>query len=279
MLRILIIIMVLMIGIIVGPMLSGHQGMVLIQMQGYRITMSVTTFVIVEIVLFGIVYFIYTVLKAIFNSHSILSEWLDYGSSKKATKRFETAQLSLLEGDTNKAIKLLDKSARFKNNRTLSHLQAAQIEIDHNHLEQASSHIQQINQPCPSEYQFAFSLIQLKLQLKLQQYESAYENVEKLLDKQPRNPEVLRLAYQFFTETRNFQEIIELLPAMFKTEIYPADQLTQIEQQVYAARINQLAGSVTLGELLAWWNEQPKTIRRNNDLKGQVEVYLGHQIK
>ena len=111
-----------MIGIIVGPMLSGHQGMVLIQMQGYRITMSVTTFVIVEIVLFSIVYFIYTVLKAIFNSHSILSEWLDYGSSKKATKRFEAAQLSLLEGDTNKAIKLLDKSARFKNNRTLSHL-------------------------------------------------------------------------------------------------------------------------------------------------------------
>lgn len=271
MLRILIIFLVLIAGIIVGPLLANHQGSVLFQVAGYRISTSLTAFVIIEIIFCVLLYVFFVILRTLVTSHTLFSEWINISSRKKAIKRFEQAQGYLLAGEDDKALKLLEKSAKCKQNRVLSHLQAAQIEINHDQLKSANNHLEQIKQPCPPEYQFAFHLVQLKLQLKSQLYESAKENVEKLLDENPRNREVLRLAYLLFNECADYQALIEILPSMYKANAYTTEQLDKIKHVAYTARIKQLLTKNNAIELKSWWNEQPKAIRHNNEYKLLIE--------
>lgn len=277
MLRVLIIFLVIIAGVIIGPALVGNQGLALFQVSGYRITMSFRTFVIVEILFCILLYISFLIIKAIFTSHSRLGHWMSKSSRGKAIKYFQQAQCYLLEGDDLKALKLLAKSAKNKHQQILSNLQAAQIAINHNQLSEAATYLEKITQPCPQEYQFTFDIVELKLQLKSQQYQLATDNVEKLLGQKPRNHEVLRLAYLLFSESQNYQALIEILPPMYKEEIYSNDQLDQIKQLAYTARIKQLAAKSNIQELTKWWQEQPKAIRQNSEYKSLVESLQANQ--
>lgn len=273
MLRILIIFLVLVGGMIIGPILANHQGIVLFQVSGYRITMSLTTFILIEFVLILLLCLIYWIVKHIFYSKTAFGSWLRSLSPIKSAKRIEQAQWFLLEGDYKKASKLLSKSAKNANNSALTFLQAAQAEINYNQFDAAREHLDEAAKLCKDKEIFAFKLVQLRLQIKSQQYDLARSNVEKLLEEKPRNPEVLRLADQLYYETKDFQAIIDILPAMYKSQAFDEAQLDRFKDVAYVGRIKQLADHQGIDKMIAWWKEQPKVIRKNPIYQGTVEVY------
>jgi HemY protein len=68
MLRVLILFLIVIAGIVVGPMLAGHQGYVLIQTDNYNVETSVTGLVIMAILLFVVLFFIEWVLRRVFHT-------------------------------------------------------------------------------------------------------------------------------------------------------------------------------------------------------------------
>ncbi|WP_392551689.1 heme biosynthesis HemY N-terminal domain-containing protein [Orbus wheelerorum] len=273
MLRILIIFLVLIAGIIVGPMLADHQGMVLFQFSGYRIKMSLLTFIFVEFFFLLLLYIFYFVFIKIFYSKTALGGWLRSLSPKKSAKNIELAQLFLLEGDYKKAGRLLAKSAKSATNPALIYLQTAQAEIDSKQFNIAREHLDNAAKICKDKEKFAFKLVQLRLQIKTHQYHEAKITIEHLLEEKPRNPEVLRLADELYYHQQDYQSIINILPAMYKAEAFTETQLDQFKNTAYIGRIKQLAEHEGIGNMLKWWQSQPKAIKQNTIYQDTIKVY------
>ncbi|OCG09011.1 hypothetical protein A9G13_02840 [Gilliamella sp. wkB178] len=274
MFRILIIFLVLVGGFFLGPLLQGHQGSAVFVVANYRISMSFNSFVILLLLGLLCLYIIYWLFKKIFNSKTALGNWLRSKSPRKAMKRIEQAQFSLLEGDYQQASKLFMKSAKGAHNITLSYLLAAQTQIDNDQLISANQSLEQAAKTCQPKEKFAFQLVQIRLQIKNHEYEAAKVVIERLLNEKPRNPEVLRLADQIYYEMSNFQAVIDLMPSMYKTKAYSESQLDQFKQVAYIGRIKQLSTDEDPLALIKWWKSQPKAILNNLAYQKAMANYL-----
>ncbi|OCG01169.1 heme biosynthesis HemY N-terminal domain-containing protein [Gilliamella sp. wkB112] len=274
MFRILIIFLVLVGGFFLGPLLQGHQGSAIFVVANYRISMSFNSFVI--LLTFGLLclYIIYWLFKKIFNSKTALGNWLRSKSPRKAIKRIEQAQFSLLEGDYQQASKLFMKSAKGANNITLSYLLAAQAQIDNDQLIPANQSLEQAAKTCQPKEKFAFQLVQIRLQIKNHEYDAAKVVIENLLNEKPRNPEVLRLADQIYYEMGDYQAVIDLMPSMYKAKAYSESQLEQFKQAAYIGRIKQLSTDEDPLALIKWWRSQPKVILNNLAYQKAMANYL-----
>lgn len=274
MLKILIIFLVLVAGFLLGPLLQGHQGSAVFEVANYKVSMSFNSFVILELLALFCLYIVYWFLKKIFNSKTILGEWLRSKSPKKVVKRLEMAQISLLEGDYQQASKFFMKSAKVSNNSALSYLLAAQAQIDNDELVSANQSLEQAAQNCQPNELFAFKLVQIRLQIKNREYTSARTTIEQLLNEKPRHPEVLRLADQLFYDMGDYQAVIDLMPAMYKVKAYSESQLDQFKQAAYIGRIKQLSADSDPLALIKWWKSQPKAILNNMAYQKAMANYL-----
>lgn len=274
MLKILIIFLVLVAGFLLGPLLQGHQGSAVFEVANYKVSMSFNSFVILELLALFCLYIVYWFLKKIFNSKTILGEWLRSKSPKKVVKRLEMAQISLLEGDYQQASKFFMKSAKVSNNSALSYLLAAQAQIDNDELVSANQSLEQAAQNCQPNELFAFKLVQIRLQIKNREYASARTTIEQLLNEKPRHPEVLRLADQLFYDMGDYQAVIDLMPAMYKVKAYSESQLDQFKQAAYIGRIKQLSADSDPLALIKWWKSQPKAILNNMAYQKAMANYL-----
>lgn len=274
MLKILIIFLVLVAGFLLGPLLQGHQGSAVFEVANYKVSMSFNSFVILELLALFCLYIVYWFLKKIFNSKTILGEWLRSKSPKKVVKRLEMAQISLLEGDYQQASKFFMKSAKVSNNSALSYLLAAQAQIDNDELVSANQSLEQAAQNCQPNELFAFKLVQIRLQIKNHEYASARTTIEQLLNEKPRHPEVLRLADQLFYDMGDYQAVIDLMPAMYKVKAYSESQLDQFKQAAYIGRIKQLSADSDPLALIKWWKSQPKAILNNMAYQKAMANYL-----
>lgn len=274
MLKILIIFLVLVAGFLLGPLLQGHQGSAVFEVANYKVSMSFNSFVILELLALFCLYIVYWFLKKIFNSKTILGEWLRSKSPKKVVKRLEMAQISLLEGDYQQASKFFMKSAKVSNNSALSYLLAAQAQIDNDELVSANQSLEQAAQNCQPNEIFAFKLVQIRLQIKNREYTSARTTIEQLLNEKPRHPEVLRLADQLFYDMGDYQAVIDLMPAMYKVKAYSESQLDQFKQAAYIGRIKQLSADSDPLALIKWWKSQPKAILNNMAYQKAMANYL-----
>lgn len=274
MLKILIIFLVLVAGFLLGPLLQGHQGSAVFEVTNYKVSMSFNSFVILELLALFCLYIVYWFLKKIFNSKTILGEWLRSKSPKKVVKRLEMAQISLLEGDYQQASKFFMKSAKVSNNSALSYLLAAQAQIDNDELVSANQSLEQAAQNCQPNEIFAFKLVQIRLQIKNREYASARTTIEQLLNEKPRHPEVLRLADQLFYDMGDYQAVIDLMPAMYKVKAYSESQLDQFKQAAYIGRIKQLSADSDPLALIKWWKSQPKAILNNMAYQKAMANYL-----
>ncbi|XKM12475.1 heme biosynthesis HemY N-terminal domain-containing protein [Orbaceae bacterium ac157xtp] len=273
MLRLLIIFLLLVIGIFVGPMLAGHQGLAFFQIAGYRIKMSITTFVVIELVFFLMLYIFYWLVRKLAFPTKLFNRWFKGKSPLKASKRIEQAQWLLLMGDYRKASKLLSKSAKASKNITLTYLQAAQAQINHSQFIEARKSLELAAKHCKKHEKLAFKLVQLRLLIKSNEFESAKLVVNQLIAEHPHNPEVLRLADTLYYRLEDYQSIITLLPAMYKAEAFDESQLDQFKNVAYLKRMEQLAISEGWDGLSTWWNKQPRSVKNNNIYKKALSIY------
>lgn len=274
MIRILIIFLIAAAVMVIAPMLAGHQGMVFFQVAGYRIKMSFTLFVFAEMVLFCLLYLCYWLLKEISLSHHSLRRLWYFIFPNNSAKKVQNAQLLFLEGRYKAAEKLFAKAAKASQHQTVLYLQAAQSAIEANDLISANELLENAALTCTDKEKMAFQLVQIRLQIKNNELVQAKKQITTFLDDHPRHREGMILAKQIYTGLHDYQSIIEMIPVMYKVQLYPEIQLDQYKQTVYLNRIQQLANGPDTQALYHWWQTQPKAIRQNLLYQQEVAQYL-----
>lgn len=260
MLKTLIIFLMIFAGMIAGPLIAGEQGLALFRVAGYQVKMSFITFTICAILLFLFLIFCYSLFDKLFGSQNIFGYLFNlifhYNTMQKA-------QLMVLEGNYKKAKKLLNKNAKNAENPALAYLQATQVAIDNYDFKSANVLLEKAALTCTEKESLAFQLVKTQLLFKNNKLNETKILVEKLLDTYPKQPAVLRLADNVYYALGNYQKVIDIVPAMYKANVYPTDQIKQYEQIAYIGLIKQLAKQPEISALKNWWYKQSKSIRQN----------------
>lgn len=126
MIKVLILFIVLIAGIIIGPIVAGHQGYVLIQTNNYDIETSVTGLVICFIILQFIFCLLGLCYRRIRGTSSFTHNWLKGCKYHKTHSQTQKALLKLAEGDFSQVEKLLTGHADYAEQPVVNYLLAAE---------------------------------------------------------------------------------------------------------------------------------------------------------
>ena len=273
MIKVLILFIVLIAGIIIGPIVARHQGYVLIQTNNYDIETSVTSLVICFVILQFIFCFLGWCYRRIRGTTSFTHNWLKGRKYHKAHNQTQKALLKLAEGDLSQVEKLLTRHADYAEQPVVNYLLAAGAAqqrgdeyLTNQYLERAAE--------VAGNHQLPVDITRVRIQLAEGKVHAARHGVDKLLDQAPRHPEVLRMAEQAYQRSGAYQALIELLPIMRKEKLYSAEEINKLRQEAYKGWINQYIAESGSENLKDWWQSQGRKIRHDPALQSIVAACL-----
>ena len=210
MLKILLLFALLIAGIVLGPMIAGHQGYVLIQTDNYNIETSVTGLVIILILAMVVLFAIEWLLRRIFRTGAHTRGWFVGRKRRRARKQTEQALLKLAEGDYQQVEKLMAKNADHAEQPVVNYLLAAEAAQQRGDEARANQHLERATELAGDDL-IPVEITRVRLQLARNENHAARHGIDKLLEITPRHPEVLRLAEQAYTRTGAWQSLLEQL--------------------------------------------------------------------
>ncbi|KQN65988.1 MULTISPECIES: protoheme IX biogenesis protein HemY [Rahnella] len=273
MLRVFVLFLIVFAGIIVGPMLAGHQGYVLIQTDNYNIETSVTGLVIMLIVLVLVLFFIEWILRRVLRTGARTRGWFAGRKSSKARKQTKEAMLKLAEGDHRKMEKLLARNADHADQPVVNYLLAAEAAQQRGDTIRTNQYLERAAEIADTD-QMPVDITRVRIQLAQGEIHAARHGVDRLLGQSPRHPEILRLAEQAFLRTGAYGSLLEILPSMAKADIHTDDEIRVLQEQAYIGMMNQLMAEEGSDGLKRWWKDQNRKTRHEVALQVAMATHL-----
>ncbi|KLU17409.1 MULTISPECIES: protoheme IX biogenesis protein HemY [Xenorhabdus] len=270
MLKIFLLFVILIIGIVVGPLMSGHQGYVLIQTDKLNITTSITGLVIIFLLLQFLLILISWCYRRLKRTSTSTHSWI-FGGYKRHRARSQTKQalLKFAEGDFKQVERLMARNADHAELPVVNYLLAAEAAQRRGDYFRTNQYIQQAAEVADKD-QLPVDITRIRVQLAQGEIHAARVGVDKLLDHAPRHPEVLRLAEQAYSLSGAYQSLIDILPSMLKANLHSEEEILKLRQQAYIGLMNQVMAEKGCTGLKIWWKDQSRKMR--NDIVLQVAV-------
>jgi len=273
MLRVFVLFLIVFAGIIVGPMLAGHQGYVLIQTDNYNIETSVTGLVIMLIVLILVLFFIEWILRRVLRTGARTRGWFAGRKSSKSRKQTKEAMLKLAEGDHRKMEKLLARNADHADQPVVNYLLAAEAAQQRGDTIRTNQYLERAAEIADTD-QMPVDITRVRIQLAQGEIHAARHGVDRLLGQSPRHPEILRLAEQAYLRTGAYGSLLEILPSMAKADIHTDDEIRVLQEQAYIGMMNQLMAEEGSDGLKRWWKDQNRKTRHEVALQVAMATHL-----
>ncbi|MDU7405606.1 MAG: protoheme IX biogenesis protein HemY [Citrobacter portucalensis] len=273
MLKVLLLFVLLIAGIVVGPMIAGHQGYVLIQTDNYNIETSVTGLVIILIVAMVVLFAIEWLLRRIFRTGAHTRGWFVGRKRRRARKQTEQALLKLAEGDYQQVEKLMSKNADHAEQPVVNYLLAAEAAQQRGDEARANQHLERAAELAGNDT-IPVEIARVRLQLARNENHAARHSVDKLLEVTPRHPEVLRLAEQAYIRTGAWSSLLDIIPSMAKAHVGDDEHRTMLEQQAWVGLMDQVRADQGSEGLRAWWKNQSRKTRHQVALQVAMAEHL-----
>ncbi|MEX0561489.1 protoheme IX biogenesis protein HemY [Raoultella terrigena] len=267
MLKILLLFALLIAGIVIGPIISGHQGYVLIQTDNYNIETSVTGLAIVLILTMVVLFAIEWLLRRIFRTSAHTRGWFVGRKRRRARKQTEQALLKLAEGDYQQVEKLMAKNADHAEQPVVNYLLAAEAAQQRGDEARANQHLERATELAGDDL-IPVEIARVRLQLARNENHAARHGIDKLLEITPRHPEVLRLAEQAYTRTGAWHSLLDIIPSMAKANVSDEEHRAALEQQAWIGLMDKTLADRGSEGLREWWKNQSRKTR------GQVALQV-----
>ncbi|VYU54163.1 protoheme IX biogenesis protein HemY [Metakosakonia massiliensis] len=273
MLKVLLLFALLIAGIVLGPMVAGHQGYVLIQTDNYNIETSVTGLVIILILALVVLFALEWLLRRLFRTGAHTRGWFAGRKRRRARKQTEQALLKLAEGDYQQVEKLMAKNADHAEQPVVNYLLAAEAAQQRGDEARANQHLERAAElaerdPIPVE------ITRVRLQLARNENHAARHGVDRLLEITPRHPEVLRLAEQAYLRTGAWSSLLDIIPSMAKANVADEAHREALQQQAWIGLMDQARADQGSEGLKAWWKNQSRKTRHQVVLQVAMAEHL-----
>ncbi|MBS0849930.1 protoheme IX biogenesis protein HemY [Citrobacter sp. JGM124] len=274
MIKVLLLFLLLIAGVVLGPMLAGHQGYVLIRTDNYDINTSVTGLVIIYILSIIVLFLIESLFRRIFRTGAHTRGWFLSRKRRRASQQTKAALLKLAEGDHRQVEKLMSRHADHAEQPMVNYLMAAEAAQQRGDEIRANQHLARAAEMAENDDQLPVEITRVRLQLTRNENHAARHGVDKLLEIAPRHPEVLRLAEQAYLRTNAWSSLLEILPALEKAQVADADHAADIRQQAWMGLMNQAMAEQGNDGLKEWWRNQSRKTRQQTALQVAMAEHL-----
>lgn len=246
-------------------------GYVLITLKPWSVEVSLALFVVLLALAFLIAYLVIRILVRTWNSPRDVRELRRRRREHKAHELRARGMLELIEGDWIKAEKHLLSYSPYIENQVLSFIGAAHAAHSQGNIETRDSYLQKARGMDPGHV-LEIDLTQAVLQYRAGQFHEALETLVPLVRQNPRNVKILGLTAKTCEELKDWQKLLEILPAAHKHRALPEHELDRLQK---LAAINVL-GQVETDRLEQEWKKLPKSEQSNVDL---FAAYAERQIQ
>ncbi len=262
MFRLLFLFILLIAGLVAGPIVAGHQGYVLIQTDAYNIETSVTGLAIILVLLVGVILALEWLLRRIFRTTARTRGWFSGRKRNRAHKQTKAALLKLAEGDFNQVEKLLTRNADHAEQPVVNYLLAAEAAQQRGDAIRSHQYLERAAEAADTD-QLPVDIARVRIQLAEGEVFAARHGVDQLLSEAPRHPEVLRLAEQAYISSGAEGSLLDILPSMRKIHLYDDDKLLELEQKAHIGLMNQAMVENNSEGLNSWWQQQSRKVRHD----------------
>ncbi|WP_275554360.1 protoheme IX biogenesis protein HemY [Mixta sp. Marseille-Q2659] len=273
MLKVFVLFLLLIAGIVIGPMIAGHQGYVLIQTDNWNIETSVTGLAIILIISLLVILAVEWLLRRLFRTGAKTRGWFTGRKRNRARRQTHQALVKLAEGDYRQVEKLLSRNADHAEQPVVNYLLAAEAAQQRGDEMRANQHLERAselahNDPIPVE------ITRVRIQLARNEDHAARHGIDRLLEVAPRHPEVLRLAEQAYVRTGGWGALLDILPAMEKAQVANEEQIKALRQQAWLGLMNQAMAEQGSEGLKRWWQSLNRKTRHETALQVAMADHL-----
>ena len=273
MLKVLIVFLLLLAGIVLGPMLAGHQGYVLIQTDNWNIETSVTGLVIILIVALLVILAVEWLLRRVLRTGIRTRGWFSGRKRRRAQRQTRDALIKLAEGDHKQVEKLLSRDADYAADPLANYLLAAEAAQQRGDEVRANQHLERAAE-VSTDNQIPVEITRARILLARHEDHAARHCLDRLLEVAPRHPEVLRLAEQAYLNTGAWRALLDILPSMEKAQTVNEQHLQDLRERAWLGMMNQAMAEQGSEGLKQWWKNQSRKTRQDISLQVAMVNHL-----
>jgi HemY protein len=265
MMRVLLIFLLLFASVWLGLQLEQDPGYLLIAMNKWTIETTLWIAIIGLILTVVLIHFLFSFLHRIWKIPEEWNRWRTQRRSQKAQKTTHKGLIELSEGYWAQAKNHLAQGIPDSENPLLNYLTAARAaqEMGENNLR--DEFLREAQQTIP-DAKIALELTQAKMQIAHGQWEQALATLKHLQSLVPRHPYVLKLLMKVYEQTRDWPQLILLLPELNKTKILSKERFHELQNHVYLQSLEELIQQNHTQSLEHWFTTLPKALKNEPNL-------------
>ncbi len=210
-----------------------------------------------------------------------LRRWLGQRHSRKVQRQTTQGLIALIEGNWQRARRLLERAAAESETPLVNYLMAARAAAAEGDQPGVRNLLRRAERST-SGAGIAVELTQAELQLERGQLEESLATLQRARRNAGRNPRVLQLLMRVYLGLGDWPNLIALLPELRRHHVAPEEELRLLERRAWAGRLRDAGARAEQPEraLAAVWQALPRALRRDPELvRVHVEQLLAHGLK
>ena len=256
-------------------LLLSDAGYVLIAVGNWTVEMSLAVLVVLVLVVFALLYYALRLTGGAVRLPQRWRGWRERRRNLKAQRGLTEGLLAYAEGDWTQAERRLLQRADDSETPLLHYLSAARAAQELGADDRRDHYLRLAHDSLP-EARLAIGLTQAELQLDHQQLEQAESTLAQLVRQAPRHRHVLKLQMRLLLELEDWQRLSTLLPELRRRKVIPANEYTVLELKVFGELLDSAAAGDDADALGMIWQRVPKDLRASELL---VLTYVRHLVR
>jgi len=258
-------------------------GYVRISIGNWLIESNLWVMIALNLIFISAIIFTLQIKGTLVKSSKSISSRLGLSGAQRANTNTEKGFLALLEGNWKQANKLLSRSASKSNKPIINYLAAAHAANKFGQVKEAEQLLKKAYDHT-SDSDFAIGIVQAQIQFQQTKYEPCLATLLRLKKQQNNHPFVLKLLKKVYVELEDWQQLVNLIPALTKEVKMSEEELSTLEHLAWnklfiqksdeilnAAK--QLSSTETLATL---WKKMPENLRFDTSI---VKTYAEQLIR
>lgn len=255
----------LIVSVVLALVVKHDNGYVLLGYGEWTVEGSLAFFVLVNAVLFGLLYLLVRTLVRVWGVPGRVRGWREQRGLRKARNALTQGLLELSEGHWKSAEKNLIRHAEKSETPLLNYLAAARSAQQQGAHEKRDLYLQLAHESMPSA-DVAVALTQAELQLDHEQYEHALATLMHLRQIAPRHTYVLKLLKELYEHLGDWEQLRALIPELKKRKVVEKAELERLECSVFQNLLEQASEEEGVERLVATWKGLPGAVRNTPSL-------------
>lgn len=263
------------IGALAGSWIKNLPGFVVVVLEKTSYEMRLWVAVAFVLVGVSIVLLMLKLIRGFLSGALRVKGW--HGSRQWRRSRRKTIQgmLAFTEGRWKASEDAMVGAAKTSDTKLINYLIAAQA-AQHQKAEVRRDAYLRLAHQAEPEAKVAIGLTQAQLQIQQGQNEQALASLNELKSKNPNHPFVLKLLCQIFEKLQDWDQLMKILPALKKQQVFSKQELQTVEYTCVEGILGEQAKRGNIEELNNQWQALPSAMRK---VKAHLICYAQHLIR